>query len=199
MKFYVFWFIAALLLSSGSAHAQFVHGNTDHYKDWRSPIFDGVKQVYIHVHYASEISSDELRRLPPALHRESIEAMLVQLYQDRFSSKGCAKYLDGTRRYSCEDQSVILVPDQDAGKPEYRTARQRPGTLNVEFQLLVQTSTIDGAELNPHLAVINVIQDRPDVAIPIGMKTAIPTAIPTTLPDSAIARWLNNYITNRLH
>ena len=79
------------------------------YKNYKHPVFVGVERVFIHVRYG--ITEE---KIPDVLQRDNVENMLLKLYQDRFSSTDCRKLLNNRNPYSCNDQPVIIISDDDS-------------------------------------------------------------------------------------
>jgi hypothetical protein len=174
-----------------------VGGDRDDYQNWKNPFFDGVKQVYLYVHYVSDLPREEQKALPPSLHRENIEGVLMQLYRQRFSSEQCRPLLQGKNPYGCDNQPIILLTDSDYRTTKSNQDRERPGSLSILLQVMVERSVKGGVELNPRLVAIYLAQTRPE--LPFDAHSSFPVAIPTNLKDETIHDWLYDYIKHRIH
>ncbi|HTK85023.1 MAG TPA: hypothetical protein VL625_08055 [Patescibacteria group bacterium] len=165
------------------------------------PVFDGVKRVFIHVHSSgAEDNKAQQAALSSPVRRENLEALLMQLYSQRFSSADCTKELedgsdlvDPRHKYGCNDQPVVLVTGDEYQTPQAEKARKQPGTLNIELQILIDTS------FKPPIASLYLIQDRSDPEIPTEFEIGFPYAMPLSLDEQEIHKRLFQYIRWRIH
>lgn len=79
--------------------------------NWRDPLFEDVKRAYIFVDYHT--SHIEENDVPEILRRQNIEKRIYELYRKRFSSSECRSIIDYKKPYSCDDQPVMLVPEEE--------------------------------------------------------------------------------------
>ncbi len=170
------------------------------YENTRHPLFEGVERVYINVHYAGWPDEPaEQAKFPKALRKDKIEALLVQLYTERFSSKDCLKRLHGKNPYGCNDQPVLLLADHEFNKNDTMKARQRPGTLNVHLLALYEESSPSGQVAEPKLVAVALVQDRPEPDFPADWGLWPPMPFSLDWSDEEIQRQLFEYIANRIH
>jgi len=161
------------------------------------PLVCGVKHVYIHVHYVPYQTKAEEAKFPLSLHRENIEALLLQLFKQRFSSTTCSLPPGRSFPKTCNDQPVTLLSDQDYYYT-YKSKRERhqPGSLDVEFQVMILGPDFDGLAKSDPVAAIDTLQWRRDFSP--APETGFPYPIPTTLSDDVIRKLITSYIVNRI-
>jgi hypothetical protein len=121
----------------------------------------------------------------------------MQLYKERFSSEHCRPLLQGKNSYGCDNQPVILLTDSDYRTAKSNQDRERPGSLSILLQVMIERSLKGGVELNPRLAAIYLAQTRPE--LPFDVHSSFPVAIPTNLEEENIHNWLYDYIKHRIH
>ena len=146
--------------------------NASDTRNWRSPVFENVERVYLHVSYGMIYGEQD--ELPEILRRETLEREFLRIYTERFSSKHCKKYLVGKNPYICNDQPVMLVPRTSSWLKRWKGDEITPelagddGTLNVILKVYIVENPM---QTNPPsgepIFVYQIFQERPKLDLPI--------------------------------
>lgn len=162
-----------------------------------SPMFDGVKQTYVTVHYLGLNDEDQKAQLPPSLWRGNIEQLLFAAYQHRFSKSECTKPFEGGGRtftYGCDDQPVLLAKDGDLNETNLAA---HPGTLIVAFDISINGFSSPDARTQQSdlVAAFHLTQHRPDKNL---RETSFPRGFSSALSDAVIRKKLRNYVIDKI-
>ncbi len=184
MKKTIKYFLVLCVLVPGIAISK---GFASDIKNSRSPVYEGVKQIYIYVDY--DVTYKE--NYPKALRKGNIEALLLETYKGRFSAKDCKNWIGGYNPYNCEDQPVTLLKNREEYSAHHRQGDfKKPGTLNV----LLQVRVIDNENFNTPAAAFYLIQDRPEPEILTEWEISTPVPLPTNLSEEIFSQYLRKYI-----
>ena len=168
-----------------------------------TPMFEDVKQVKIYVNYFDGRSREEYQSkpIPEPLKKESIEKLLVGMYDVRFSSEKCGKAIDfyPMRNYfiECNDQPVSLMTT-DEYTNYFRDKENLKGNLYVIFNI-----SILGYIKNYHdpafadaIVTYNIVHARPADAL---FSDTLLQAFPITQKKEAIEKIMNFSIADNIN
>lgn len=171
---------------SGKPEIAISTAHASDFKNWQSPIFQGVKRAYIYVDYVSDIDGQDLM---PEMRRESIEKMMFALYKKRFSPTECRPIIMYKNPYSCDNQPVTVVPVEEStnfllGRDTSFATKEElsdPGTLIaiLRISIMGNSDRVHKPPLQAPLLTYQNIQDRPGIStIPLIHRVPFASTIP---------------------
>lgn len=181
------------------------HARASDFKNFRHRIFTEVKRVFVSVEESSYGVTPE--QVPSVLKRDTLEKMLVDIYRERFSSANCKKWLGNRTPYSCEDQPVALVPENERSKYNYlmdttfasRDELRDPGTLHVIFRISIHGNLQEyDPPLETPIATYQLIQYRPESDIPILWSAPQISIVPLSQSPGEVEARVVDYIRHRI-
>lgn len=186
LVFLLFVAVSCLFILHGRQDDGIFSAQASDFKNFQSPIFQGVKRAYIYVDYVSDIEEQDLM---PEMRRENIEKMMLDLYKKRFSPTECRPIIMYKNPYSCDNQPVTLVPIEEASNfvlgrdTSFATKEELsdPGTLIaiLRISIMGNSERIHNPPLQAPLLNYQNIQDRPGISnIPLIHRVPFASAIP---------------------
>ncbi len=201
MKKIIVFTILACLCVSQPAQAEekkrYCHSSS---RDYINPVLAGVKRVVVAVDRVG-LGKNLDDKLPDPLKKASLEKLLKELYEERFTSRN-GTYLS-TATKGCHDRNDQLVEVIDlavvGGREAFEEETKKEDTLSVILFVNVIQQTYAGMDMSSDIFTFYIAQLRPGVDEYKKAQGMTPYSITTSTDEKRISEIIRSVLKNKIH